>query len=189
MDAKKALERLIEGNSRFAGGKPEAPRRDNRRLSETAPGQSPFAVILTCADSRVPPEIIFDEGIGDLFVIRVAGNIVDDLVIGSIEYAAGHLAVPLVVVLGHSDCGAVKAALSGCDPHGHTGSFIEEIRTVIRRMEGTDPDSLVEANIENTVAVLRESGPVLKALHEEGNLLIIGARYDLVTGKVVFFKY
>ena len=183
-----ALKRLLEGNSRFAAGRPETPRRGSKRRIETAGGQLPYAVILTCADSRIPPEIIFDEGIGDLFVVRVAGNVAGDLVTGSIEYAARHLSVTLVVVLGHNNCGAVNAAYSEGVPEGHTGSFIETIRPVIKRSDISDGDDFVDANVQNVVETLKNSGPILKSLVDEDRLSILGAHYDLISGKVTLLE-
>ncbi len=188
MNSMEALKRLLEGNSRFAADRPETPRRGSKRRIETAGGQLPYAVILTCADSRIPPEIIFDEGIGDLFVVRVAGNVADDLVTGSIEYAVRHLSVPLVIVLGHNNCGAVNAAYSEGEPEGHTGSFIDAIRPVIKRSDGSDGDDFVDANVENVVDILKNTEPILKPLVDEGRLSIFGAHYDLTSGKVTLFQ-
>ena len=165
-------------------GRVQAPRREAERRFETAGGQFPYAVILTCSDSRVPPEIIFDEGIGDLFVVRVAGDVTDDLVTGSIEYAAQHLSVPLVVVLGHNNCGAVNAACSEGSPGGHTGSFIDAIRTAMNRSAGSEGDDFVDANVRYVVETLKDSEPVLKPLVDGGQLSILGAHYDLNSGKV-----
>ncbi len=184
MESKKALERLLEGNSRFVSGRPEAPRRDEKRRIDTAQRQSPYAVVLTCSDSRVPPEIIFDEGIGDLFVVRVAGNVHGDLVTGSIEYAVEHLSVELVMVLGHSNCGAVSAAFSETVPEGHTGSFVDAIRTVIDHSAGSSGDDFVGANVNRVVDSLKNSEQVLKRFVDEGRLEIVGASYDLTSGKV-----
>ncbi|MBN2185044.1 MAG: carbonic anhydrase [Candidatus Krumholzibacteriota bacterium] len=184
MNSAEALERLLEGNARFASGKVQAPGRTAERRIETAGGQFPYAVILTCSDSRVPPEIIFDEGIGDLFVVRVAGNVTDDLVTGSIEYAVRHLSVTLVVVLGHNNCGAVNAAWSQGIPEGHTASFIDAIRPVIGRSAGSKGDDFVDANVRDVAETLRNSEPVLRHLVDQDRLSILGAHYDLSSGKV-----
>src|SRR5438105_3479472 len=116
-----ALDRLKDGNGRFAADKPAARKTDAKRRAELAAGQHPFAVVLTCADSRVAPELVFDAGLGELFVLRVAGNIADPAVVGSIEYAVEHLHTPLIVVLGHESCGAVAAALDGAKLPGDPG--------------------------------------------------------------------
>jgi carbonic anhydrase len=133
-------------------------------------GQHPFAVILTCSDSRVPPEVIFDQGIGDLFVIRNAGNIVDDVVIGSIEYAVEHLHTPLVIVLGHQQCGAVTAALKGGKATGHIASVIEKILPAVADARKQPGDSLlnaIDANVARMVNELRASHPVLAEYYNE----------------------
>ncbi|MBN1164436.1 MAG: carbonic anhydrase [Candidatus Krumholzibacteriota bacterium] len=182
-----ALERLAEGNTRFVAGKPLAPHRSGRRRRETAEAQKPFAIILTCADSRVCPELIFDRGIGDLFVVRVAGNVLDDLTLGSIEYAAEHLGVALLLVLGHTNCGAVKAAIEQEEAPGHTGSFIDFIRPAVAKakvMEGNLCFDSVLANIGRVVEQLKSTGPVLDDLCRNGKLRVIGGCYDLASGAV-----
>jgi len=178
---------LIEGNRRFTAGAMEGHGRDARRRSETVSGQSPFAVVLTCSDSRVVPEIVFDAGIGDIFVLRVAGNVVDDLVLGSIEYAVSHLGVSLVMVLGHNDCGAVNAAIEAGEASGHTGTFIEAIRPAVREAEKSGGDvrmNSVMANVRLTAERLESSGPVLDGLVSEGKIEIVQALYDLESGEV-----
>ncbi len=122
MNGKQALDRLMEGNSRYLAGECAGGNRHEEKRAETACGQDPFAIVLGCSDSRVPPEIIFDSGIGDLFVVRVAGEVAGDQVLGSIEYAAAHLLTPLLLVLGHTNCGAVTAAVSGAEEEGHIGA-------------------------------------------------------------------
>ncbi len=184
MDGQQALKRLMDGNARFAAGEPEGAGRGAARREETVPGQDPFAIILSCADSRVPPEIVFDQGIGDLFVVRVAGNVLDDLVTGSIEYAAAHLSVPLIMVLGHNNCGAVNAAFSEGEPEGHTGSFINAIRPLIKKSEYVDADMFVDVNVEHVTGELKKMEPVLRGLVDDGKLLVVGAHYDLSSGKV-----
>jgi carbonic anhydrase len=182
LNGQQALSRLIEGNERFAAGEPEAPRRGPDRRAEITGGQDPFAVVLTCSDSRVPPEILFDQGLGDIFTVRVAGNVIDDLVVGSIEYAVAHLGVPLLVVLGHSCCGAVKATMAGGEAEGHTGSFIGEIG---RRIAGCSCCEDAEKTVvREMMKALSASMPVIAPLVENGKLLVKGAYYDLETGKV-----
>ncbi len=131
-----ALQTLLDGNKRFAAGRQLHPNQGKERRDEVAKGQKPFAIIVGCSDSRIPPEILFDQGIGDLFIIRLAGNIVDDMALGSIEYAADHLGSRLVVVLGHSKCGAVTATAQGGEAHGHIGSIVKAIAPAVDRAKG-----------------------------------------------------
>lgn len=184
IEGQTALERLVRGNRRFYEDNTTGPRRDSKRRAETENGQSPFAVVLTCSDSRVPPEIIFDQGIGDIFVLRVAGNVVDDLVIGSIEYAVAHLSVRLILVLGHNNCGAVNAAIEPGPAEAHTGSFIEAIRPALGEAEAADPYAAVLSNIRHVVAILKGTGPVIDMSVRDEGVIIKGAVYDLLSGRV-----
>lgn len=182
-----ALAELLAGNQRYMAGRLAHPHQVAERRVETACGQNPFAAILTCSDSRVPPEIIFDCGLGDLFVVRVAGNVLDDVVLGSIEYAAEHLGVGLVMVLGHSHCGAVTAAVQGGHPHGHIGSLTERLRPAVERAAAASQDlveAAVVANVALTVAELRGAEPILAGLIAADRLRVVGAHYDLDTGLV-----
>lgn len=154
ISAEQALKRLIEGNQRYMSRKWNRPNQDEQRLLETAKGQHPFAIVLSCADSRVPPELVFDQGLGDLFVVRIAGNIINDAVLGSIEYAAEHLGVPLVMVLGHERCGAVAAAVEGGNAPAHINSLVKAIQPAVERVKGKAGDLLdnaVRANVELVV--------------------------------------
>lgn len=181
------LQRLIDGNKRFAESKAEHINQSAERRTELAKGQKPFAVVVTCSDSRVPPEIIFDQGLGDLFVIRTAGNIVDDIGLGSIEYAVEHLGVQLIVVLGHEKCGAVDAAVKGGHAEGHIQNLIEAIRPVVekeKKNKGDLLDNSVKANALRVVRQLNSSKPILKEFVHEKKLTIVGARYDLDDGVV-----
>lgn len=190
-DAKTVLTHLIDGNKRFTESKANHPNQSSDRIKETSKGQNPVAVILTCSDSRVPPEILFDQGIGDLFVIRTAGNLVDDIGLGSIEYAGEHLGVNLVVVLGHERCGAVDAAVKGGDAHGHIVSLIKEINPAVelaKKERGDLLENSVQANIKAVVQKLKSSQPLLKKFVSEKKLEIIGARYDLDDGNVSLIK-
>lgn len=184
-----ALERLQEGNLRFTSGQFIYPHHGADRRSEVLRGQQPFAAILGCSDSRVPLEVIFDQGIGDLFVIRVAGNVADDIVSASIEYAAEHLHVPLVVVLGHQNCGAVQAAVKGGSAPGHIPALLESLQPALekgRAQGGADlVDQAVRANVTLTVGALRDSD-LLSGMVKEGELKVVGAYYSLETGKVEF---
>lgn len=193
LNSKEALNKLIEGNNRFTHLKLKHPDETFQRRHEIVSGQHPFAVILSCSDSRVPPELVFDQGLGDLFVIRDAGNILDDIVIGSIEYAVGHLDVPLVIVLGHEDCGAVTAAVHGHAETEHIHKILEEITPSIKAVENNGKcDNLVNCtviqNVKEVVSKLKNSEPVLSQKVKEGKVTIIGAYYHLEDGKVEFIK-
>ncbi|MCC6409215.1 MAG: carbonic anhydrase [Planctomycetes bacterium] len=186
-----ALGELVEGNRRFVGGHFEHARIDKVRRDELAKGQHPFAVVVGCSDSRVPPELVFDQGLGDLFVVRVAGNVIDDASLGSIEYAVEHLGASLVIVLGHERCGAVKAALDGAGLPGHIGAIGAALSPAIaeaKSQPSTDPlDAAVRANVRRIVKQLSNAEPILThALHAD-EIAVIGARYDLDTGEVEFF--
>ncbi len=189
-----ALKKLLEGNKRFAKGEAAGPRRKPEDFARLAEGQTPMAVIVGCADSRVPPEILFDQGVGDLFVVRVAGNVVSGAgatVKGSIEYAVAELGVPLVVVLGHSGCGAVKAALKHIEAKDTLPGAIEElvnnIKPAVTKAKGRDGDALdnaIKANVEVGVERLTGLKPVLAGPVKEGKVKVVGAVYDLRTGRV-----
>lgn len=186
-----ALKTLIDGNQRFVSGHSIAPDRTAERLAEVAKGQSPFAVILGCADSRVPPEIVFDQGLGSLFVIRIAGNFLADEVIGSIEYAVAHFATPLIMVLGHQRCGAVQATVealqTGAESPGQIASIIEAIVPSVLRVEGQPGDiveNAVRANIGLAAARLRAAPPIITGALAAAALKVVGAYYHLDTGAV-----
>ena len=201
ISASEALQRLKDGNQRFVSGvrSVDALVKQMQRAS-FAKGQTPFAIILGCSDSRVPAEIVFDQGLGDLFVIRVAGNIVAPSQIGSVEFAAELFGTPLVVVLGHSMCGAVMATLN--DLESPTDSHSSNVLSIVNRIRPTieplfetelrnDPDQLLEsairANILAATNHLRHGSQMLEQLIQEGRLTIVGAEYSLETGEVVFF--
>lgn len=186
---------LKAGNARFVAGKATRPHATPKRLKETAKGQHPEAIILGCSDSRVPPELVFDEGIGDLFIVRVAGNVAEEHTIGSVEYAAEHLAVPLVVVLGHHSCGAVKATAEATGPvEGNVGALVKEIKPAVdeTRKAPASKDGLVHdavhANTRKQAEALVTKSPVLKHLVEAGKVKVVAAVYDLETGKVDWAK-
>ena len=181
-----ALQRLLNGNKRFMEQKPEYPHHEKARLQEVATSQHPFATLLSCADSRVPAEIVFDQGIGDLFDVRIAGNIVTDEALGSLEYAAALLGTPLIMVLGHERCGAVTAAVEGKSLPGQIGSFAKAIKPAMAEVKdkiGDPVENAVVANVQYQVAKLKQS-ELLTGLVEEGKLKIVGGRYDLDTGEV-----
>ncbi len=185
--ADEALQELIEGNQRYVEEKSAHHGEKMKRRAEVANVQRPFAVIISCSDSRVPPEIIFDQGIGDLFVVRVAGNILNDVVLGSVEYAAAHLRSPLIMLLGHKRCGAVDATLKGGGVRGHIGSLVKAIKPAVIRAKGTPGDLLnnaVIANIELGVQELKSSKPILAGSVKKSILKVVGAYYDLDTGRV-----
>jgi carbonic anhydrase len=197
-----ALKRLKEGNQRYVDNtlRVDAQTGPHHRAQLTE-GQHPFAIILGCADSRVPAEIVFDQGLGDLFVIRVAGNIAEPSQIGSVEYAAAHLGTRLVVVLGHSNCGAVRATLDElADPTDiespNLKTIIDFIAPGIQGVVDASPDATtddrmpqaVRANVESSVEGLRTNSDILKDMIDNDELQIIGAEYSLETGAVEFYE-
>jgi len=187
-----ALAKLKDGNARYVAGNLIHPNQNPARRMQLAAGQSPFAVILGCADSRTSPEVVFDQGLGDLFVIRVAGNMADDHGTGSIEYAVEHLGSRLIVVVGHKRCGAVKAArdlaASGGHAPGKIGTLVDAIKPAVESTKNADMEETVKANVKNAVKQLREAGPILKEMVDKGELGVVGGYYDLDTGVVTFLE-
>jgi carbonic anhydrase len=182
-----ALAKLMAGNQRYMRHKEQHPDESLARRKQLVGGQHPFAVILGCADSRVPPELLFDQGLGDLFVIRVAGNIVDDAILGSIEYAVEHLETKLVLVLGHEKCGAISAAVEGGHATGHLKALVAAIQPSVLATANTPGDKIHNCVIENARRVarqIRQSEPLLKDAIEQKGLKVIAADYALDTGKV-----
>lgn len=189
MSSEQILQQLIAGNQRYVDGRAENPNQTPQARQEVAQEQNPMAAILACADSRVPPEIVFDQGLGDLFVIRVAGHIAARAVVASVEFATGNLGVPLVVVLGHSNCGAVTAAVQGIDAPGQLGGLIAAIRPAVERVDtepGDPVENAIRANVALVVESLRAAEPVLNRLVDEEQVRIIGAYYHLESGIVEF---
>lgn len=185
--AVEVMEFLLAGNQRFLAGKSQDARLNLERRQAVVEAQHPFAVVLCCSDSRVPPEIIFSKRIGDLFVVRNAGNVLGDVTLGSIEYAVEHLGVPLVLVLGHEKCGAVTAAVKGGEAPGHVNSVVQKIRPVVEKVQGLPGDPVanaVDANILEVVAQLKASAPTLAPRIQSDQLTILGYRYNLGTGTV-----
>jgi carbonic anhydrase len=189
------LERMLEGNRRFMNGQTSLlTRRRPEDFAALAEGQAPSAVVLGCADSRVAPELIFDQGVGDLFVVRVAGNVVTGagpVVKGTIEFAVAELGVRLIMVLGHSQCGAVKAAITHIDSHdelpGSIGGLVDVIRPAVADAAGQAGDKLdnvIKANVRKCVERLQGLDPILAPLSKSGELKVVGATYELKTGKV-----
>ena len=190
MGQKNIIKKLLEGNQRYITGGALHPNQSFEHRLELANGQKPIAAILTCADSRVSPEIIFDQGLGDLFVLRVAGNAVNEMFVGSLEYAVEHLNVRLLMILGHSQCGAVDATIKGGQPPGKIGSLVQAIKPALDRLKKQSLDwvnVVAKENVKNVkigVERLRTEDPILTARYEEGDIDIIGAFYDLKSGKV-----
>jgi len=214
-----ALSRLKEGNSRFIAGNVQHPRETSderayiaknsyenpdalslgmtseqaaKRRGELTKSQHPFAIILSCSDSRVPPELVFDEGLGDLFIIRVAGNVLNDEGLGSIEYAVDILGARLIVVLGHQSCGAVDAAMKTVAAKGKAPGHIQSLVTAIKPVVDSTPkgnlDTMIKANVKHVVDGLRSSTPILKAKVDAGDVQVIGGYYTLDTGAVTFLE-
>lgn len=202
IDAISALKRLQEGNLRFVNGlRSIETMMTHTKRDELTGGQEPFAIILGCSDSRVPAEIVFDQGLGDLFVIRVAGNIVAPSQIGSVEFAASQFNTRLVVVLGHSQCGAVCATVEelkrpNAEQSQNIKSIVDRIRPSVEPFKATeiwnDDEALVEqamrANVRASANQLRHGSNILENLSENHDLLIVGAEYSLETGEVIFFE-
>jgi len=214
-----AISRLKEGNSRFTAGNMQHPHESDderayiaknsyenpggislgmtseqaaKRRAELAKSQHPFAIIFSCSDSRVPPEIVFDEGLGDIFSVRVAGNVLNDEGLGSIEYGVDVLGARLIVVLGHQSCGAVDAAMKtvaakGKAP-GHIQSLVTAIKPVVDATPKGDLDTTIKANVKHVVDALRSSAPILKAKVDSGDVQVIGGYYTLDTGAVTFLE-
>ncbi len=188
-----ALKRLEDGNKRFVEGKLQHPRADQARIKETAQGQQPFATILSCSDSRVPVEVVFDQGIGDLFVIRVAGNVCDFTQLGTTKYGVEPLGSRLCVVMGHTKCGAVAAACTLPDGEGHVLDLIRAIRPAVQRAEaetGKSGAEIVEPSARENVFVqietLFKGSASLREAARKGDFVVVGAIYDIETGKVTF---
>lgn len=181
-----ALQKLMAGNQRFVQHQPQYPDQTQARLQEVAQAQHPFATILSCADSRVPAEIIFDQGIGDLFDVRIAGNIATPEAVGSIEYAVALLGTPVLMVLGHERCGAVTAAVQNQALLGDIGSFVKAIKPAVERVKDKSGDTVenaVVANVHYQIERLKRS-PLLSERLQSGEFNIVGGRYDLDTGNV-----
>ena len=198
--AQEALQRLKQGNQKFVTENHSVIEIDHDRRAELAKAQEPFAIILGCSDSRVPAELIFNQGLGELFVIRVAGNIVAPSQIGSIEFAADQFGTRLVVVLGHSSCGAVKASLehlmteeeqASPNLHSIVSRIVPGIKNCVAKTEDQSDaarmQAAVRANIHASVEQLRHGSEILETLSEKDGLLVVGAEYDLETGAIEFF--
>jgi carbonic anhydrase len=188
VDADTALAKLKEGNARFSSSEVSKAKPTAARRAETAQAQHPFAIVLGCADSRTAPEIVFDQNIGDLFVVRTAGNLVDEHALGSIEYAVDHLGARLIVVLGHTRCGAVTAALASDTAPGHVQSLVRDIQPAVKAAKGKDgnvTDLTVAENARLMAAKIRNEASLGEFAKE---VRIISGVYDLDTGKVEWAK-
>jgi carbonic anhydrase len=190
-----ALARLLAGNRRFVGGHARHPHQTLADLHELANGQHPFAVTVGCADSRVSPELLFDQGLGDLFDNRVAGNIVDDLLLGSIEFAVEEFESPLIVLLGHERCGAITATIdairTGGTAPGHIGVIVDALRPIIEpvlSLPGDPVENAVRANIQAQAGQLTQRSELIAEQVHAGKLRIVGARYDLDDGRVTVLR-
>lgn len=192
--ADEALQRLKEGNERFVSGRARFPTVQKEVLAQLAKGQQPHATVLGCSDSRVPPELLFDAGFGELFVIRVAGNVLGPSIAGTLQYAGTHLHTRLFVVLGHEGCGAVEAAIAekfhGARHRSRITLLLKNIDPALENLDRTLPppemlSAAVEANVRWTIRVLRESSEG-KARADKGDVILVGAVYDLATGRVRF---
>lgn len=197
ISAREALNLLKEGNRHFAEGHMQHPNISRARRDDTMTnGQHPFAAVVTCSDSRVPAELIFDRGIGDIFIIRVAGNVISDNETGSVEYAAEHLNVPVVVVLGHTECGAVTAAVKGGELPGKIRTLVEQIQPAVAEARESGPDlqgvymirAAIKENVKLGIKNLEEKSFILKELAEKGELKILGAIYNIYTGEVEWME-
>ncbi|MEO7912810.1 MAG: carbonic anhydrase [Roseiflexaceae bacterium] len=186
-----ALQRLLEGNQRYATAKPAYPNLTVDRRTLLAQGQHPFALVFSCVDSRVPPELVFDRGLGDLFVVRTAGHTLDDAVLGSIEYGVAELGIPLILVLGHEKCGAVKATLEAVENHttapDRIQALVRNITPAIEQSKGQPGDALDNAVIANIMLMVErlKTTPMLMDALGKGQLKILGARYDIDSGTVM----
>jgi carbonic anhydrase len=196
MTADEALARLQEGNQRFLAGKARFPTVQKDVLADLAKGQRPYATVLGCSDSRVPPELLFDAGFGELFIIRVAGNVIGPTIAGTLQYAGSHLHTPLFVVMGHEGCGAVEAAVASKWQGVRQGSRVEILlENILPALDGLDPAlppeelmrAAVEANVRWTMKRVTES-PEWQARLGEGVLRLVGAIYELRTGRVRFLE-
>lgn len=191
------LGKLQYGNALFAKGKLITPPVDEMtRYKLETEGQKPFAIVVSCSDSRVPPELIFNQGLGDLFVVRTAGHVVNPENLASIEYAVEHLKAPLIVVLGHTHCGAVKAAISGKELEGHLPQLVAHIEPVIRRLHATHPhlkdDALLsrvlQEHVRHTIETILQRSSIVRKHYEMGKLEFAGGVYDLRTGAIEWLK-
>jgi carbonic anhydrase len=189
-----ALERLLAGNNRFVIGKPLAPNRDEERRLQTLEAQKPFGAILTCSDSRISPTLFFDTGIGDLFIVRTAGNVIGEIEIASLEYAVKYLGVEIVMVMGHTDCGAIKAFVSGNHEDGHIQAILDSLRNepeeieALKQPQSIRVNSCVLANVSHQAKYLLQNSEIIASKVKEGKLQLVEAEYEHKTGLVKIIK-
>lgn len=179
------LRQLLDGNRRFAAGHAEARHRDATRRDAVANAQQPFAVVVGCADSRVPPELVFDQGLGDMFVVRAAGEVLDTVGLGSVEFAVTNLGARLIVVLGHERCGAVQAAYSRAEASGSLALVVDTIRkNLATDAAASDLDGAIATQVRSTMLQLSSQSATLAPMVRDGRVVVAGAVYDLDTGLV-----
>jgi carbonic anhydrase len=189
MTAEEAKKRLAEGNQRYVSGTHSTKElNESRRMDLFQNGQHPFALVVCCSDSRMPPELLFDAGLGELFVVRTAGNVLDEIGMGSVEYGTEHLHIPLVIVLGHENCGAVKATVDGGEIHGCIKSITDKIGVSLKKLGSpADPYTACEdENIRTTVEEIKKNHVVSELLHQD-KTEVVGAKYGIKSGAVTFF--
>jgi carbonic anhydrase len=191
MTPEKALNLLKEGNQRFLENR-NYSRDLLDQVNETSTGQYPFAVVLGCIDSRVPPEIVFDLGIGDVFSIRIAGNFINEDILGSMEFATKVVGSKQILVLGHTSCGAVQGAVNAVEM-GHLTGLVNKIKPAVEKVKSAygsdvDVDSVAEENVKLTIAQILEKSPILKELYDANEIGITGAMYNVASGKVTFIE-
>lgn len=187
MNASEALNRLKEGNERFVGGSPTTPPTSDSTKQESTKGQAPYAIILSCADSRVSPELTFDTGIGEIFILRVAGNVANTSTIASIEYAVAHLGTKLIVVMGHESCGAVGAAVAGGDNGPNLNKLVSYIQPAVDKLgSGAELADIVKDNANNSANTLVESSEIISNAVKNESVEIVSAYYKLGNGQVEF---
>ena len=190
-EAEQALAKLLSGNEKYLSGSITPNVEASLRTDLATNGQHPYAIVLTCSDSRVPAELIFDSSLGDIFVIRTAGNVVSDFEIGSVEYAAEHLGSPLVFVLGHTNCGAVTAAVEGGDAGGKIQSIVNEIEPSVQKAKDADAEDVlskaIEINVMNSVDKILSSD-IINELMEEDKVEVVGGVYDINTGAITIIE-
>ena len=181
------IKKLLDGNKRFVEMNYKSGKKDKELRESLVGGQDPIAIILSCSDSRVHPSVIFDKGLGELFTVRVAGNILDETVIGSIEYAILNTNASLIVVLGHQNCGAVSAAISGGEALGCISKITEYIKPAVESVSGKEGDlscNVAEENVKNVVKSLQKLEPIIASRQKDGSIKVVGAYYSLETGEI-----
>ena len=190
-EAEQALEKLMSGNEKYLSGNITPDIDASLRKDLAKNGQHPYAIVITCSDSRVPAELIFDSSIGDIFVIRTAGNVVSDFEIGSVEYGAEHLGSPLIFVLGHTNCGAVTAATEGGEAEGKIQAIVDEIEPSVQKAKdegaGDVLSKAIELNVMNSVDKILSS-EIIKELKEEGKVEVVGGVYDIDSGTITIIE-